>query len=123
MGVLRGLSRACGDCDACLNAKPSEPACLKATKLKGVNFEMNGIGAVFFKVLFCFGVGAGIPMLISGLADLLSGSHTVRILVGTTHGMAALIVFGLFGVALAVWDGQFVDDVKPTHWTRRKNPN
>lgn len=83
----------------------------------------HGIGVAFFKVLFCFGVGVGIPMLIAGLADLLLGSHTVRILTGTEDGIAVLIVFGLFGVALAIWDGQFVDDVKPTHWTRRRNPN
>ncbi|MDE2476072.1 MAG: hypothetical protein KGO48_13545 [Alphaproteobacteria bacterium] len=62
-------------------------------------------------------------MLIAGLADLLLGSHTVRILTGTEDGIAVLIVFGLFGVALAIWDGQFVDDVKPTLWTRRRNPN
>ena len=84
---------------------------------------MNGIGVAFFKVAFCFGVGAGIPMLISGLADLLTGSHTGRILAGTKDGAAVLIVFGLFGVALAIWDGQFVDDVKPTQSTRRRNSN
>lgn len=96
---------------------------MKATKLKSVNFEMNGIGAAFFKVLFCFGVGAGIPMLVSSLADLISGSHTGHILVGTMHGVAVLIIFGLFGVSLAIWDGQFVGDVKPTHSARRRNSN
>jgi hypothetical protein len=84
---------------------------------------MNGIGAAFFKVLFCFGVGAAIPMLISGLADFLSGGHTGRTLVGTIDGIAVLIVFGLFGISLAIWDGQFVDDVKPTHLRRRRNSN
>jgi hypothetical protein len=82
---------------------------------------MNGIGVAFFKVLFCFGVGAGIPMVISGLAELLSGSNTVQTLVDTRDGIAVLIVFGLFGVSLAIWDGQFVDDVKPSHSTRRRN--
>lgn len=84
---------------------------------------MNGIGAAFFKVLFCFGVGAGIPMVISGVADLIAGSHTGKVLIGTMHGIAVLIVFGVFGVTLAIWDGQFVDDVKPTRETRRRNSN
>lgn len=84
---------------------------------------MNGIGAAFFKVLFCFGVGAAIPMLISSVADIVSGGHTVRTLAGTMDGIAVLIVFGLFGVTLAIWDGQFADDVKPTNSTRRRNSN
>lgn len=79
----------------------------------------QGIGVAFFKVLFCFGVGAGIPMVISGVAELLSGSHTVQTLVGTRDGIVVLIIFGLFGVTLAIWDGQFADDVKPTHSSRR----
>lgn len=83
----------------------------------------HGIGVAFFKVLFCFGIGVGIPILVSGLADLITGSHTGRILTGTMHGITALIVFGLFGVTLAIWDGQFVDDVKPKQSTRRRNPN
>ncbi len=83
----------------------------------------HGIGVVFFKVLFCFGIGSGIPILVSGLTELLSGSHAVQTLIGTMDGVAVLIVFGLFGVTLAIWDGQFVGQVKPTHWTRRRNTN
>ncbi|HEX5279739.1 MAG TPA: hypothetical protein VFW28_06645 [Micropepsaceae bacterium] len=84
---------------------------------------MNGIGVAFFKVLFCFGVGASIPILISSLADLVSGGHTVRTLAGTIDGITVLIVFGLFGVTLAIWDGQFADDVKPTRSTRSRKSN
>jgi len=83
----------------------------------------HGIGVAFFKVLFCFGVGAGIPMVIAGVTELLSGSHTVQTLAGTRDGIAVLIVFGLFGVTLAIWDGQFIGDVKPTRSRRRRNPN
>lgn len=83
----------------------------------------HGMGVVFFKVIFCFAVGAAIPMLMTSLADLVSGSHTDHILVGTMHGIAVLIVFGLFGVTLAIWDGQFINDIKPTHSRRHRNSN
>ena len=83
----------------------------------------HGIGVAFFKVLFCFGIGVGIPILVSGVAELLSGSHTVQTLLDTRDGIAVLIVFGLFGVTLAIWDGQFVDDVKARQSTRHGNSN
>lgn len=38
------------------------------------------------------------------------------------YGLWIVIVVGIFSVALAIWDGQFVEGyVKETHWINRKD--
>lgn len=79
---------------------------------------------LLFKVTFCFGLGPGVLVLISELVDFLTGYHFSHALFGTRNGALILIFSGLVAVSLAIWGGQFVEDVKPTHWSRRrKNSN
>jgi hypothetical protein len=74
---------------------------------------------VFFKVAFCFGTGVGVLILFCLMADFLCGQRFLQSLTHTYTGAIVAIVIGLASVSLAIWDGQFIDDVKSTHWTRR----
>ena len=63
-------------------------------------------------------------MSITFLTDLLFASDFYEWLFFTSWGVIALVSFGLTGVALAIWDGQFIGNVKPTHWiSRPKDPS
>lgn len=75
---------------------------------------------IFFKVAYSFMVGASAPILLGYLADFLFSAHATKFLFETKNGVIVLVFFGLVGVSWIIWEGEFIDDVKPTHWTRHR---
>jgi len=82
-------------------------------------------GSLFIKVIFVFILGVvvvSIPLFVidftvnSQMADYLLSNEA---LFDNKMGLRLLDLVGTASVALAIWDGQFVDDVKPTHWSRQ----
>ena len=82
-------------------------------------------GSLFIKVIFVFILGVvvvSIPLFVidftvnSQMADYLLSNEA---LFDNKMGLRLLDLVGTAAVALAIWDGQFVDDVKPTHWSRQ----
>lgn len=74
---------------------------------------------LFLKVVFCFGLGVSVPTIVSILADFLAGRHFYKTLFSTREGALILLLCGLAALSLAIWDGQFVEDVKSTHRSNR----
>lgn len=86
---------------------------------------MYKFGSLFIKVIFVFILGVvvvSIPLFVidftvnSQMADYLLSNEA---LFDNKMGLRLLDLVGTASVALAIWDGQFVDDVKPTHWSRQ----
>jgi len=83
---------------------------------------------LFLKVIYIFLLGVGvlsIPLFIidftvnSQMADYLLSN---KALFDNKIGISLFDLIGIVSVTLAIWDGQFVDDVKPTHWSRQNMP-
>jgi hypothetical protein len=90
--------------------------------------KVSKFGNLFFKVIFIFLLGVGIlsiPLFIidftinTQMADYLLSN---KALFDNKMGISLAVLVGIISVALAIWDGQFVDDVKPTHWSRQNMP-
>jgi hypothetical protein len=86
---------------------------------------VSKFGILFFKLVFIFFLGAGVLLTPLYIIDFFIGSELIKVLLGkkaifdNQAGISLLDVAGIISVALAIWDGQFVDDVKPSHWSRR----
>lgn len=73
----------------------------------------------YFKVAFCCGLGMSMPMWLALPIDFLTNTTLFNALIYTHGGRLVMLGFGLLGVAWAIWEGEFIDDVTSSHWSRR----
>ena len=67
-----------------------------------------------------FGLGIGLSVLLFYCLDFLLGTNLVNFFCYTPQGIWLVNVFGVFAVALAIKDGEFIDHVKKSHWTQKE---
>ena len=81
---------------------------------------MNEFLKLIFRVLFMFMLGWSIfliPLLLTGiLIDL-----DIKAILFHGDGVFALILFGIVGVAWGIREGEFIGDIKESHWSNRIN--
>lgn len=76
--------------------------------------------SVLWKTLMINFLGIGLLIGVSLLLDFVFGSEISDWITLSWKSTMVVNGVGTIAVALAIWDGQFIDDVKPTHWTRRR---
>lgn len=79
--------------------------------------------SVYFGVLFIFALSGSATALIGGALDFFGASglwNAFEELFHNSGAISALLYFmGCFFVALAIYDGQFVGQVKKMHWSKK----
>jgi hypothetical protein len=75
----------------------------------------------FWLVTNIYFLGIGLPALLSILIDLIFGSNFYDFFFFTIQGLWLTSFFGIFSVALSIWDGQFISHIKDSHWSQRKD--
>ena len=74
----------------------------------------------YFKVGFCFLLGDSLLQLGTVVIDFLVGSDLNTAMNGTGNGLVIQLLFSLFGMTWIIRDGEFIDDIKASHWSQRK---
>lgn len=73
----------------------------------------------YFKVTFCFLLSDSLLQIGTVVLDFLAGSSLNTLMNSTQNGLVIQLLFSLFGMTWIIRDGQFIDDVKASHWTQR----
>ena len=73
-----------------------------------------------FKVAFWHLLGISIFCVLMKSSDMIFGTTIINFLFETTNGVWALNGVGIISVSIAVWDGQFANMVKKSHWSQRE---
>tara|TARA_R110002096_G_scaffold266710_1_gene460277 strand:- start:74723 stop:74986 length:264 start_codon:yes stop_codon:yes gene_type:complete len=81
--------------------------------------EYQRFGHTFYKVSFCFLISLNILVIPSFLFDFIFNTQLIDWLTYSNTGHAALVILGLFGLTWIVRDGEFIDDVKSSHYSRK----
>jgi len=74
----------------------------------------------YFKVAFCFLLSVSLLQIGTVVIDFLAGSDLNTLMNSTKNGLVIQLLFSLFGMTWIIRDGQFIDDVKASHWSRNK---
>jgi hypothetical protein len=83
---------------------------------------MSGFFNVWWRVLFVFVLGNSFLAILVILLEWVGIDFYSEWKEACRLGWPIAIV-GCTAIALAVYDGQFIDAVKPSHWTNRKQRN
>lgn len=75
----------------------------------------------YFKVHIYFLLSDSLLQIGTVVIDFLAGSHLNTLMNTTKNGLAIQLLFSLFGMAWIIRDGQFIGDVKASHWSRRES--
>jgi hypothetical protein len=81
--------------------------------------EVKRFMNTFFKVCYCFAIADGVLFLFSLLIDFVFSVKTYEYLTTNTTGYVIQVITILFGLTWMIRDGEFIDDVKSTHWTQQ----
>jgi uncharacterized membrane protein len=73
----------------------------------------------FFKVCYCFAIADGLLFLFSWLIDFIFSVQTYEHLSTNTTGYVIQVITSLFGLTWIIRDGEFIDDIKSSHWTQQ----
>jgi len=90
---------------------------------------MNRFGNLLFKVFFIFFLGVAFISIPAYIFDLIANTKMFEYLFsnkplfGNYFGVSLFDFIGIFSIALAIWDGQFVNNVKPNHWSIKSKGN
>jgi len=74
----------------------------------------------YFKVTFCFLLGDSLLQLGTAVIDFFAGSHLNAAMNSTKNGLVIQLLFSLFGMTWIIRDGEFIDDIKASHWSQKK---
>jgi hypothetical protein len=82
----------------------------------------NGFLSVLYGVAHIYALGLSALVFLSGILNFV-GVDWLWLKVKHAFddggfGVLLIVVFGCFAVALAIYDGQFVDKVKKSHWSK-----
>lgn len=88
---------------------------------------MKKLGSLFLKVLFIYLLGVSVVLIPLFVMDFTLGTNMTNYLLSKNAlfdneiGMRLFDFIGISSIVLAIWDGQFFDDVKLTHWSRKRS--
>jgi hypothetical protein len=74
----------------------------------------------FSKVCICFGLANGLLLLFSWLIDFIFNVQTYEYLSTNRTGYILQVIASLFGFTWIIREGEFIDDVKSSHWTQQE---
>lgn len=73
----------------------------------------------FFKVGFCYALANGLVLLLSWIIDFIFSVQTYEYLSTNKTGYAIQVIASLFGLTWIIRDGEFIDDIKSSHWSQQ----
>ena len=76
----------------------------------------GGKWGVIYKVAWIYVLAVGTLLLPLYAIDFIFDSSAVNYIWKTPTGLCLLHLLGIIGLSYAIWDGEFVNDVKPSHW-------
>ena len=82
--------------------------------------EFKRFANTYFKVTFCFLLGDSLLQIGTVVIDFVAGTSLNTLMNSTKSGLVIQLLFSLFGIAWIIRDGEFIDDVKASHWSQRE---
>ena len=78
---------------------------------------------LLFRVSYIFIVGVGLLFIVIVLCDFVLNTNYWENIenLWDTKGFLVVIFSGITSVTWAIRDGQFLDDIKPSHWGSKEN--
>lgn len=83
--------------------------------------EFRRFVTTYFKVTFCFLLSDSLLQLGTVVIDFLADSHLNTLMNSTKNGFVIQLLFSLFGMTWIIRDGEFIDDIKASHWSQKKD--
>ena len=75
----------------------------------------------FYEVTFIYFLGLGLLVLLLNLIDLVFSSNYYGFFFFSVQGLRFTSLFGTFAVAWSIREGQFISDIKSSHWSQKKD--
>jgi hypothetical protein len=85
--------------------------------------EFTRFVKTYVKVIFCFLISDSLLQLATVLIDFLAGSNLNTTMNSTRNGLEIQLFFSLFGMTWIIRDGEFIDDIKASHWSQKEKYN
>jgi hypothetical protein len=73
----------------------------------------------YFKVAYCFFLGDSLLQIGTIAIDYISGTQLNNAMNSTRGGLAIQLFFSLIGMTWIIRDGEFLDDIKASHWSQK----
>ena len=85
--------------------------------------EVKRFVETLYKVVFCFVLGDAFLIIISYTIDFIIDGEIISYLTTSSSGYIIQGVAGLISMTWVIRDGEFIDDIKSSHWSQKDNPN
>ena len=80
---------------------------------------MKKLFNVFYKVGFIYALGFSIMIIFALIVDFIFSAHLYETVTETVVGFYVGTSLGLLSLSLSIIDGQFVEDLKDSHWASK----
>jgi len=80
---------------------------------------MKKLFKVFYKVGFIYALGFSIMIIFALIVDFIFSSNLYETVTETIVGFYVGTLLGLLSLSLSIIDGQFVKDLKESHWASK----
>ena len=83
--------------------------------------KYTGWWGVFYKVTWIYLLSIGLLLFPLYSIDWIFSIKSIDYIWNTPTGLGSLHLVGIIGLSYAIWDGEFVNEVKPSHksWQER----